>query len=95
MAAYLIALVDVSDPEQYKQYSARAGAAVAKHGGRFIVRNGEREVVEGKVDYERIVVVEFPDKATAHAFYHSPDYQEARGFRLAAADFNGVIIEGA
>jgi uncharacterized protein (DUF1330 family) len=94
MTAYMISLIDVRDPEQYKEYQKRAGPALAKYGGRFIVRGGKYEVVEGKFDHQRVVVVEFPDVETAKRFYASPEYQEARSYRLPVSEFQAIIVEG-
>lgn len=94
MTAYVICTIDVHDAEQYKQYATRAGAAVAKHGGRFIVRGGKFEVLEGEFDAQRVVVLEFPDVETVKRFYASPEYDEARQYRLAVSDFNAIVVEG-
>jgi uncharacterized protein (DUF1330 family) len=95
MPAYIIAMVNIKDPERYQEYAKRAGPANAKHGSRFLVRGGKKHPLEGSIPFERIVVSEFPDVETAKQFYHSPEYQEARRHRLGAADFNMVIVEGA
>lgn len=94
MSAYLISMIDVHDPEAYKQYAVRAQAALAKYGGRFLVRGGKFEVVEGAFGHQRVVVVEFADSASARRFFDSPEYQEARGYRLPVSDFNAIIVEG-
>lgn len=95
MAAYLIADVEVSDPEQYKQYTALTPAAVAAAGGRFIVRGGRSETLEGDWQPSRVVVIEFPDYPTARAFYDSALYLEARGKRAGATrKFNAIVVEG-
>ena len=71
-----------------------AGPAVAKYGGKFLFRAGNAQVMEGKFDYSRMVVVEFPDAESAKKYFHSREYQEARDKRLGAADFNLIILEG-
>ena len=95
MPAYIIAMVNIKDPQKYQEYAKRAGAANAKHGSRFLVRGGKKTTLEGDIPFERIVVNEFPDVETAKKFYNSPEYQEARKHRLGAADFHMVIVEGA
>ena len=95
MPAYIIALVNITNSEKYQEYAKRAGPAGAKYGGRFVVRGGAKTPLEGGIPFQRIVVNEFKDVETAKKFYHSPEYQEARKFRLGAADFNMVIVEGA
>ena len=94
MPAYIIALINIKDPEKYQEYVKRAGPAGAKYGSRFVVRGGAKTPLEGDIPFQRIVVNEFKDVETAKKFYNSPEYQEARKHRLGAADFNMVIVEG-
>jgi uncharacterized protein (DUF1330 family) len=94
MPAYSIALINISDPKKYQQYSKIAATAVDKYGGKFLFRAGNPAVMEGKFDYSRMVVVEFPDAESAKKYFHSREYQEARAAREGAADFNLVIMEG-
>ena len=95
MAAYLIARIDVTDPDRYEQYKALAPAAIAVYGGRYLVRGGAHETLEGETEQRRLVVLEFPDLDTARAFYHSPEYTAARAEREGAAIGQFVIVEGA
>jgi uncharacterized protein (DUF1330 family) len=95
MPAYIIALVNIANPEKYKEYAKRAGPAGEKYGGKFRVRGGAKTPLEGDIPFQRIVVNEFPTVEAAKKFYNSPEYQEARKHRLGAADFNMVIVEGA
>jgi uncharacterized protein (DUF1330 family) len=95
MPAYIIALVNITNPEKYQEYAKRAGPAGAKYGGKFRVRGGAKTPLEGNIPFQRIVVNEFKDVETAKKFYNSPEYQEARVFRQGAADFHMVIVEGA
>ncbi|NNG04727.1 MAG: DUF1330 domain-containing protein [Inquilinus sp.] len=94
MVAYIIAQVDVTDIDQYKQYAARTPAVVAAHGGRFIARGGRTVVLEGEADNRRVVVIEFPSLERAEAFYNSPEYQEAKALRIGAADGRFIAVEG-
>ncbi len=95
MPAYIIAQVNVTDPEKYQEYAKLAGPAGAKYGGKMLVRGGAKTPLEGNIPYQRIVVNEFPDVEAAKRFYNSVEYQAARQKRLGAADFNMVIVEGA
>ncbi|MBU6271965.1 MAG: DUF1330 domain-containing protein [Betaproteobacteria bacterium] len=95
MAAYLIADVKVTDPEQYKQYQALSPGAIAAAGGEFLVRGGRHEVLEGTWNPHRMVVARFPSFEQARAFYDSALYLEARARRAGATEFfNMVIVEG-
>jgi uncharacterized protein (DUF1330 family) len=90
---YWIAHVDVTDAKQYELYRAENGVAFAKYGATFLVRGGTSETVEGKVR-SRVVVIEFPDYATALACYRSPQYAKAMALRVGASEADLVILEG-
>ena len=90
---YWIAHVDVTDPEGYKAYMAADMVPFGKFGGRFLVRGGRREVMEGKVR-SRTVVLEFPSYRAALECYRSPDYQAAAAVRKGKAELDLVVIEG-
>ena len=96
MPAYVIADVKVSDPEKYRRYMALSPAAIEAAGGRFLVRGGAHEVLEGNWQPSRMVIAEFPDLASARAFYDSARYREARAQRAGATEyFNMVVVQGA
>jgi len=86
--------VEVTDPERYERYKALGAASVEKHGGRYIVRGGAAEVLEGDRVPNRLVLVEFPDVDTARRWYDSPEYREARAARDGAATGSFVLVEG-
>lgn len=94
MAAYLIARIEVTDPHRYEEYKALAPPAIEAHGGKYLVRGGPHETVEGETEQRRVVVLEFPDVDAARAFYHSPEYTAARAVRDGAAEGQFVIVEG-
>lgn len=91
--AYLIARVDVTDTGEYAKYTARTPAAAAAFGGRFLVRAGRFEQLEGE-GRSRNVVLEFPDFAAARAFYDSPDYRAILPHALAGSVREMVLVEG-
>jgi uncharacterized protein (DUF1330 family) len=91
--AYWIGHVDIQDAESYKRYIQAGSAAVDQYGGRFLVRGGASELVEGAMR-SRHVIVEFPDFARAVACYCSPEYSEARAVRLRHSIGDIVIVEG-
>lgn len=95
MAGYLIALIDVSDEDAYKEYVKRTPAVIAKYGGKFIVRGGRNETIEGPPAPKRIVVIEFPTFEQAKAMQTSPEYAEAKKFREGAARGQFIVVEGA
>lgn len=93
MAAYVIATINVTDPAQYDEYRRLAGIATAKYGGRFLARGGNFAVLEGEVDANRVVIVEYPDLDTARRFYDSPEYRAAREARANAAVFTMIAVD--
>ena len=95
MPAYLIAQVKIHDPEIYKQYMARTPALIAQYGGRFVVRGGACETLEGGASNRRIVIVEFPSMDAAREFYNSPAYSQAKAIRTPVSDAEFILVEGA
>ncbi|MBC6442971.1 MAG: DUF1330 domain-containing protein [Rhodobacteraceae bacterium] len=93
MTVYTIASIEVTDPDAYAEYARLSGAAVARFGGKFLVRGGTYEVMEGHAR-SRNVIIEWPDMATAKAFYNSPDYQRALAHGLPAARRDYIFVEG-
>jgi uncharacterized protein (DUF1330 family) len=91
---YWIVRVSVRNADRYPDYLTAAKPAFEKYGARFLVRGGTYEAREGWAR-ERNVVVEFDDIHAAKACYESPEYQAAREIRMANADADFVIIEGA
>ena len=94
MSAYVYGNIEVHDPVLYEQYRAQVPAIIAAHGGRYLVRGGAVEVLEGDGKIARQVILEFPDMASLQAFYHSPEYTAARAIRQQAATGTLVAIEG-
>ncbi|WP_371370507.1 DUF1330 domain-containing protein [Pseudomonas sp. QL9] len=94
MKAYWIAHVDVTDPDQYSQYTSRAPAAFALYGGRMLARGGRSQAMEGRETPQRSVVIEFDSYEQALACYHSAEYQEACAKRQGAAKAEVIIVEG-
>jgi uncharacterized protein (DUF1330 family) len=94
-AAYLIVEMNISNPEQYKEYMARAPAAVKAAGGEYLVRGGRQETLEGDWKPHRVAMLRFPSYEQAKAFYDGEQYTQARGFRKGATEyFNMVLVEG-
>jgi uncharacterized protein (DUF1330 family) len=94
MSAYLIADIEVTDPVAFEDYCAEVLAVIAAHGGRYLVRGGATEVLEGNGPAKRHVIVEFPDIARLKAFYDSVDYQPLKSLRQRSSKARLVAIEG-
>ena len=94
MSAYVIAEIEVTDPDGYAEYVAPANASVLRHGGRFVVRGGPSEIIEG--DWAgRMVVLEFESVEAARAWYDSDDYQACLPLRLQSSKGRMIAVDGA
>ena len=94
MAAYLYGNITIHDMALYQQYRAQVPAIIAKYGGRYLVRGGAAEVVEGEFNAQRQVILEFPNMAALKAFYNSVEYLPLIAIRQKAATGSIVLIEG-
>jgi uncharacterized protein (DUF1330 family) len=93
MPAYILVDIVVRDPERYADYR-NAPSTLAEYGGRFVVRGGAPEVLEGHWTPNRVAVLEFPDVESARAWYTSEDYQEKAKIRHEAAESTMILVEG-
>lgn len=94
MSAFVVFVRDrMRDPEEFKVYSKKAGLARGDHPIKAHVYYGAVDVLEGPA-VDGVVIVEFPSKAEAMAWYESPAYQEARAHRLKAADYRVLVVDG-
>ena len=94
MPAYVIANIDVTDPERYKEYITMSPVSIAKFGGRFIARGGKTDVLEGTWQPKRLVLLEFPSAARAREWWESDDYAPAKELRQATSRGDLVVIDG-
>jgi uncharacterized protein (DUF1330 family) len=94
MPAYAVGNVVVSNPDAMMKYVERMPALMAKYKGRILANDRAPTLVEGQAPVGSTIVIEFPDVATAKAFYADPEYKTAKGFRVGAATLNLVIVAG-
>jgi uncharacterized protein (DUF1330 family) len=94
MAAYVIAEVTITDPPGFEAYRQMVPATVAKYGGKFVVRGGQLEMLEGNWAPKRLVVIEFESAERAKQWWVSEDYREAKALRQRSAQTNMIVIEG-
>ncbi len=94
MKAYVIVNVAVQDAERYKDYVKAATLTVVSYGGRYIVRGGRAERLEGSLAVNRVVVLEFPSYAQAKSWYESAEYREAAAIRQSCSTGDLVLVEG-
>jgi uncharacterized protein (DUF1330 family) len=94
MAAYVIAELDITDPAGFEAYRRDVPATIAAYGGRYLVRGGAIEVVEGDWQPPRIAILQFESMAQAKAWYASPEYRALLDVRLRTTNSKLVFVEG-
>ena len=94
MPAYIIVEIEITDPVGYEEYKKEAAATVTQYGGKYIVRGGVCETVEGDWNPKRIVVLQFDNIGRARAWLNSPEYVEPRKQRHRTAKTRMILVEG-
>ena len=94
MPAYIILDTEIADEEAYSTYRTTVPAVVRQNGGRYLVREGDGETLEGEWPARQLVVVEFDDRAAAKSFYESREYRQLIGFRQRAGNSRAVLVDG-
>lgn len=94
MKGYIIANIEVRDPQAFERYRAAVAPMIAAHGGRYLIRGGKITHKEGAMPLKRLVVLEFPSPEAAERFYHSEDYRPLLELRTACTDSQLVLVEG-
>ena len=94
MTAYVILDVDVHDPVGYEEYKKHGPPAVALYGGKYIVRGGKAETLEGDWDPKRMVVIEFENAERAKQWINSPEYSEGRKLGQRTATSRVIVVDG-
>lgn len=94
MSAYVIVNVDTKHPEEYERYKEMAQETVAQYGGRYLVRGGQMNVLEGSWKPTRIVVLEFDSFEKAHEWWHSAEYAPAKELRQRLSTTDLLIVDG-
>jgi len=94
MAGYVIVEIEVTDPLGYEEYKKLAGATVTKYGGKYIVRGGAVETLEGDWQPKRIVILQFENVPRAKEWLNCPEYREPRKMRHRTAKTKMIVVEG-
>jgi uncharacterized protein (DUF1330 family) len=94
MSAYVIVEIDIVDPTGYEEYKELAGATVEKYGGKYIVRGGAAETLEGNWEPNRIVVLKFDSVQRAKEWLNCEEYREPRKMRHRTARTKMIVVEG-
>ena len=95
MPAYVLAEIEITNPEGYKEYTAAVPATIAQDGGKFLVRGGSVEVLEGDWPARRRVLLEFPSLEAAKRWWDSPEYEKPLAMRRANSNGRLLLLEGA
>jgi len=94
MTAYFIANVEVTDPEKYAEYIRAAPPTIAKYGGRYLVRGGTTQRVEGSWEPKRVVILEFESLERARQWWASEEYSAPKTLRQAASVTDMILVQG-
>ena len=94
MPGYVIADVEVTDAAVFEEYRKLVPATIEAFGGRYIVRGGESEVVEGEWTPHRTVIIEFPSFEQAKAWHASEEYAAPKQMRIDSTNSSVIIVEG-
>jgi len=94
MSAFIIASLEVKDPERYEEYRKQVKATVDAHGGEFLARGGALEILEGTWPRPRAVIIRFESMDKARAWYNSDAYRPLRDLRQSASEGTLILLEG-
>ncbi len=94
MPAFLVVQIEVVNKEKYDSYKQMVPPSLLPYGGRFVVRGGKLETLEGTWSPERFVIIEFPSVAQAKAWWNSPEYAHAKAIRQESARTQLILVEG-
>jgi uncharacterized protein (DUF1330 family) len=94
MPAYVIVEIEVLNDKSYEAYKRMVPASLAPFNGKFLVRGGASQILEGDWLPKRLVILEFPTVDRAKAWWNSPDYAEAKNVRQASANTRMIVVEG-
>ena len=94
MTAYVIAEIEIVNAEGYKEYTTMVPATIEQYGGRFLVRGGKAEVLEGEWPAQRRVILEFASMEAAMRWWDSPEYAKPKALRKANSKGRLVLLEG-
>lgn len=93
MAAYVVAHLNIHDPDAFARYREAVAPAIARAGGRYLVRGSEPHMLDGE-KFDRLVIIEFPSMEVARGFFEGPEYAPLRAIRLSGATASVGIFPG-
>ncbi len=86
--------IEITDPDEYQTYAKQTAATLERYGGKFLVRGGNAETLEGDWKTARLVILEFPSVEQAKKWYNSPEYSAIKGIRHRSAISNMLLVHG-
>ena len=95
MPGYVLAEIEITNPDGYREYTTMVPATIQKYGGRFLVRGGKSQVLEGDWPQRRRVILEFPSYEQALEWFESPEYEKPKALRQANSNGRLLLLEGA
>ena len=95
MAVYVVADLEITNPDEFQKYGQRVVEIVKEYGGRYLIRGGEPETLEGNWKPKRLTILEFPTAEHVRTWYNSPEYQAIIGFRHRSCNTNLLLVSGA
>lgn len=95
MPAYIIVDLEVTDPAGFEEYRKLVPATIQQYGGRYLIRGGAMESLEGGWEPQRVVVIEFPSVEQAKRWYDSEEYRYPKSLRFQSATTKLILVEGA
>ncbi len=96
MAAFIIADTKIENADEYEDYKKKAKAVAESYGGTYRARGGELDIIDTELwSPTRVVIIEFPDMASARAFANSPEYAPVAAIRHKNAKSTVLIVDGA
>ena len=93
LSAYFIANIRINDDNEYQKYLEGVDKVFNKYDGEYLVVDNNPTIIEGKWDYSRLVLIEFPDKDSLKKWYYSDDYQTILKYRLLAAECDTIMAD--
>ena len=94
MAAFVVVQESIENEAVFNQYRAKVPATIEAYGGKFLARGGNLDVMEGELPYKRLVIIEFPTRQDAIAWYNSSEYQEILPMRLSSSKGIFAVVDG-
>lgn len=93
MSAYVLAMMDIHDPQTYREYTSRTPETVKRYGGKFLTRGEPVTTIEGEEYAHRMVLLEFPSAQHVQDWFADPDYQEAMTYRHASSTMLRLLMQ--